>query len=277
MIVPVAFAPMTRPQKKKSKKSRRAAKSELPLIRCVIFDLDDTLYDCLRQRVRVAHRAAARAMVKAGLKGSLESVYRARMHAFRQDPMLRHIDAEVCRRFGAANPEAVSHAAREAYFHCPVGQLRLFRATMPLLRHLHRHGVRIFVVSFGEPKIQHAKIRALGLDRHPFIERFLCADRDKLLTKEAAFRKIQRQTGLRADQMLVVGDRPMSEIRAGKELGMHTVRIHRGEFAAQQPQSKDEEPDCVVKNISEVRSLPFSWGPGSKTYHGGTETRRTDL
>jgi FMN phosphatase YigB (HAD superfamily) len=189
--------------------------------------------------------------------------------------MLRHIDAEVCRRFNAANHETVSHAAREAYFHCPVGELRLFRATMPLLRHLHRHGVRVFVVSFGEPKIQHAKIRALGLHRHPFIERFLCADRDKLLTKEAAFLKIQRQTGLPADQMLVVGDRPMSEIRAGKELGMHTVRIHRGEFAAQEPQSKDEEPDYVVKNISEVRRLPLSWGPGNKTYHGNTETRRT--
>jgi FMN phosphatase YigB (HAD superfamily) len=249
---------MTRPQKKKSKKYGRA-KSKLRLIRCVIFDLDDTLYDSLRQRVRVAHRAAARAMVKAGLKGSLESVYRARMRAFHQDPMLRHIDAEVCRRFGAANPEFVSHAAREAYFHCPVGELRLFRATMPVLRHLHRDGVRIFVVSFGEPKIQHAKIRALGLDRHPFIERILYADRDKLLTKEGAFRKIQRQTGLPAEQILVVGDRPMSEIRAGKELGMHTVRIHRGEFAAQQPQSKDEEPDYVVGNISQLKSLPFRW------------------
>jgi FMN phosphatase YigB (HAD superfamily) len=250
---------MTRPQKEKSKKYGRA-QSKPPLIRCVIFDLDDTLYDGLRQRVRVAHRAAARAMVKAGLRASLESVYRARMRAFRQDPMLRHIDAEVCRRFGAANPEAVSHAAREAYFHCPVGELRLFRATMPLLRHLHRHGVRIFVVSFGEPVIQHAKIKALGLDRHPFIDRILYADRDKLLTKEAAFLKIQRQTGLPAEQILVVGDRPMSEIRAGKELGMHTVRIHRGEFAAQKPQSKDEEPDYVVGNISEVRRLPFAWG-----------------
>src|SRR4051812_24476939 len=29
-----------------------------PLIRCVIFDLDDTLYDCFKQRVRVAHRHA---------------------------------------------------------------------------------------------------------------------------------------------------------------------------------------------------------------------------
>jgi len=250
---------MTRSLRNRRQQSGRRSKTRPPLIRCVIFDLDDTLYDCLRQRVPVTHRAAAHAMVQAGLKGSAEAVYRARMRAFRQDPMLRHIDAEVCRHFGAAQPDAVSHAAREAYFHCPVGKLRLFRATLPLLRYLHRRGVRIFVVSFGEPKIQHAKIRALGLDRHPLIERILFADRDKLLTKEAAFGKIQHQTGLPAEQILVVGDRPMSEIRAGNELGMHTVRIHRGEFAAQQPQSRIETPEYVVKNIFQLKKLPFRW------------------
>jgi FMN phosphatase YigB (HAD superfamily) len=250
---------MTQSQKKKREKPVRGRKTKSSLIRCVIFDLDDTLYDCSRQRVRVTHRAAARAMIEAGLKGTVEAVYRARMRAFRQDPMLRHIDAEVCRRFHAADVESISHAAREAYFHCPVGKLTLFPGTMPLLRHLHRRGVRIFVVSFGEPKIQHAKVRALGLERHPLIERILYADRDKLLTKEAAFRQIQRHTRLPAEQVLVIGDRPMSEIRAGNELGMHTVRIRRGEFAGQEPQGRDETPDYVVQNISEVRKLPFRW------------------
>src|SRR6516164_9507389 len=84
------------------------------LIRCVIFDLDDTLYDCLRLRMPAAHRHAAKAMVKAGLKANVEAVYRARMRAFRRDPMLRHIDPEVARKFHAADPAAVAAAAREA-------------------------------------------------------------------------------------------------------------------------------------------------------------------
>src|SRR6185437_13574120 len=69
------------------------------LIRCVIFDLDDTLYDCLGQRVRPSHRHAAEAMVKAGLKADVEVVFRSRIRAFQQDPMLHHIDAVVCREF----------------------------------------------------------------------------------------------------------------------------------------------------------------------------------
>jgi FMN phosphatase YigB (HAD superfamily) len=252
---------MRRPQQRKKKESsRRKRAAATPLIRCVIFDLDDTLYDCFTQRVRVAHRHAARAMVQAGLKATIEAAYRARMRAFRQDPMLRHIDAEVCRRFHAAHPEAISHAAREAYFNCPVGKLTLFPGTLPLLRHLRRHGVRSYVVSFGEPRIQHAKVRALGLENHPLLERILYADRDKLLTKEAAFRQIQSELGLPAEQMLIVGDRPMSEIRAGNDLGMHTVRIRRGEFAAQEPENSQEEPDYVVDNIAKVKRLPFAWG-----------------
>lgn len=247
-------------QKFKTKRAR----SKPPLIRCVIFDLDDTLYDCLGQRVRAAHRHAAQAMVKAGLRAKVEAVYQARMRAFRRDPMLRHIDPEVARQFPAAEPEAVIAAAREAYFNCPVGKLTLFSASLPLLRFLAARGVRVFIVSFGEPEIQQRKVRALGLDREPSVEGFFYADRENVLTKEAAFRRIQQQLGLPAGQVLVVGDRPAREIRAGKELGMLTVRLHRGEFKAQMPAAPEEEPDYVVKNISEVKKLPFIWGSDGK-------------
>jgi FMN phosphatase YigB (HAD superfamily) len=259
--------PLPDQRKKKKKfvaqprgKKRQVRRSVKPVIRCVIFDLDDTLYDCLGQRVRVTHRYAAQAMVEAGLKADVEAVYRARMRAFRADPMLRHIDAEVTRHFGAENPEEISRIAREAYFNCPVGRLSLFPGSLPLLRFLAKRGVRNFVVSFGEPKTQHAKVKALGLDREPSIEKIYFADRSNVLTKEAAFRKIQQRTRLKAGEILIVGDRPMREIRAGKELGMHTVRLRHGEFKSQMPTGPEEEPDYVIGNISEVRKLPYHWG-----------------
>src|SRR5438270_2024836 len=205
----------------RKKKTHSPAKDERALIRCVIFDLDDTLYDCLGQRVRPAHRHAAEAMVAAGLNGTVEDVYHARLRAFHVDPMLRHIDAEVVRHFGATDPEAVSRAAHDAYFNCPVGKLTLFRGTLPLLHFLHRSDVRIFITTFGEVETQHAKVKALGLDREPAIEKIYYADRAKRVTKESAFRQIQSETGIPAEQILVVGDRPMSEIRAAKTLGMH--------------------------------------------------------
>jgi len=256
-------AQKTKPKKLVSQpraKKRRVRRRIKPLIRCVIFDLDDTLYDCLGQRVRVTHRYAAQAMVEAGLKADAEEVYRARMRAFRTDPMLRYIDAEVTRHFGAENPEEISRIAREAYFNCPVGKLMLFPGSLPLLRFLAKRGVRNFIVSFGEPRIQHAKVKSLGLDREPSVEKIYFADRNNVLTKEAAFRKIQKRTKLMSSEILIVGDRPAREIRAGRELGMHTVRLHHGEFKFQKPVGPEEEPDHVIRNISEVRKLPFTWG-----------------
>jgi FMN phosphatase YigB (HAD superfamily) len=204
-------------------------------------------------------------MVAAGLQASLTAVYRARMKAFRQDPMLRHIDAEVCRIFQPGDPQKIIRIAHDAYFNTPVRRLKLFRGTRPLLRFLKQRGVRIFVVSFGEPHIQRAKVRALGLDREPAIEQILYADRGKLLTKEAAFARIQRLVGLPANEILVAGDRPMREIRAGNELGMHTVRLRHGEFAAQEPRDPEEKPDFEIGKIAEVMKLPFVWNSdGSK-------------
>jgi putative hydrolase of the HAD superfamily len=257
---------MTRKPSSRSTKSKKTkqgnAAAKRPLIRCVIFDLDDTLYDCLGQRVRPAHRHAAEAMIAAGLKGSLDQVYRARLRAFHADPMLRHIDAEVIRHFGAADPEAASRAAHDAYFNCPVGELTLFRGTLPLLHYLKKNQVRIFITTFGDVDTQHAKVAALGLDREPAIEKIYYADRAKRVTKESAFRQIQSETGIPADQILVIGDRPMSEIRAAKALGMHTVRIRRGEFASQIPTDSGERADHEIKSIAHVRKLPFTFSPG---------------
>src|SRR5579859_7270485 len=266
---------MTRSRLKPGPRTKRKQPGEsAPLIRCVIFDLDDTLYDCLGQRVKVTHRHAAEAMVQAGLKADVEAVYRARLRAFRKDPMLRYIDPEVTRRFGAEDPDAVIAAAREAYFHCPVGKLTLFRGSRPLLRWLARRGVKNFIVSFGEPRIQHQKVKSLGLDREPSISEIFYADRSSLFTKEAAFRKIQKQRKIPAAQILVVGDRPAREIRAGNELGMHTVRVRNGEFKSQMPIGPEEEPEYVIGNISELRKLPFTWGNGPKQKENRSRDKR---
>src|SRR5688572_22770617 len=108
-----------KPSDRSARQRRRPAPS---LISTVIFDLDDTLYDCFGQRVRVAHRHAAQAMACAGVPATVEQIFRARMQAFRNDPTLSHIDAEVCRRFGVRDGAQVHAIAKQAYFSTPVGR-----------------------------------------------------------------------------------------------------------------------------------------------------------
>jgi FMN phosphatase YigB (HAD superfamily) len=226
----------------------------------VIFDLDDTLYDCFGQRVWAAHRHAAEATVQAGIPASAGEVFKLRMKAFRADPQLEHIDAEVCRHFGVDNPERMTGIAREAFFTLPVGKLRLFPGARQVLRWLKRRGVKIFVVSFGDPDIQRAKVASLGLDREKSIDHIFYADTGEAVTKEDAFRAILHRAETEPSRVLVVGDRPSSEIRAGKRLGTHTVRLRHGEFRALAARSPEEQADHEIKSINNVLRLPFSFG-----------------
>ncbi len=253
---------MTKPRRSSPTARRRkdAANRRRPRIRVAVFDLDDTLYDCLTQRVRAAHRHAAQAMARAGVPASPQQIFRLRMKAFARDPQLAHIDAYVCDHFGLIEREEIIRCSREGFFSAPVGKLTLFRGSRKVLRELHGRGVRVFVVSYGNPETQRAKAESLGLDREPAIERIFYADRDKIVTKDTAFAEILRLTGGRPGQALVVGDRCSGEIRAGNLLGMHTVRILGGEFAKLGSKSREERPEFEITKIQEVLELPFRFG-----------------
>jgi len=248
-----------RPRQSARSASRAPAR---PLITTVIFDLDDTLYDCFGQRVRAAHFRAAEAMASAGLPASAEAIFQVRMHAFADDPQLTRIDEHVCEHFAVppAERDKLVRAARLAFFTLPVGKLALFPGTLPVLRGLKERGVRVFVVSFGDPDTQRAKVAALGLDREPSIDHVFYADTSHVMTKEAFFRSILRNAESDPQRVLVVGDRPSSEIRAGKSLGMHTVRLRGGEFARLKPQGPDEQADFEISKIDAALKLPFEFG-----------------
>ncbi len=248
--------------RRKTTRSRRKPKApaRLPVIRFCIFDLDDTLYDCFGQRVRRAHRHAARALAQAGVPATTEQILGVRMRAFRRDPRLDYIDREVCRRFGVRFSEELHQIARQAYFGTPVQRLRLFPGARRMLRTLRRKGVRNFIVSYGEPSIQRAKVRALGLEKEPAIERVFYADTGKIVTKDDLFRSLLRKMKADASFFLVVGDRPSSEIRAGKRLGMHTARLRHGEFARLEPESIAERAEFGIRRVTAVLHLPLQFG-----------------
>jgi FMN phosphatase YigB (HAD superfamily) len=248
--------PTSRPHAPAATRSRAVT----PLVTTVIFDLDDTLYDCFRQRVQLAHRHAAQAMVEAGVAASVEQVFRARMAAFKRDPHLHFIDQAVCRRFQVSNAALVERRARAAYFSTPVGRLTLFPASRRVLRTLAKRGVRNFIVSFGDPETQHAKVRALGLDAELAVKKIFYADAGHLLTKEAIFQAIHLHEEQDPRKILVVGDRAASEIRAGKALGFHTARLRHGEFAALDPAGPEEQADYLLHSIGDVLRLPYRFG-----------------
>ena len=239
---------------------RRSAAVPRPLITVVLFDLDDTLYDCFGQRVVAAHRHASQALAAAGLPASADEILKLRLAALEADPRLEFVDLKVGRSLGVPLTDAQRESAQAAYFSTPVGRLRLFPGALKLLRYLKRRRVRNFIASFGDPDTQRAKVAALGLDRESSVENIFYADRAQALTKEEVFRSILRSVESDPARVLVVGDRPASEIRAGKSLGMPTVRLRHGEFSRQEPESDAERADFEIRKIAALRKLPFQFG-----------------
>jgi FMN phosphatase YigB (HAD superfamily) len=237
------------------------------LITTVVFDLDDTLYDCYRQRVLAAHRRACRTLLRGNLRRalgkplSLDKLYRLRLRLFRQERNLETLDLRLLHRLGLRGRRAarLARLGYRAYFSLPVGRLHLFPDTLPTLRRLHRANVRVFILTAGHLHIQRAKVRVLGLDRLPFVQGIFYTGFLRGRGKANYLRRVLRVEPERK-RVLVVGDRPDSEIRAARQLGLWTVRRRGGEFARYQPKDRWERAHFTIRRLGQLFRLPFDFG-----------------
>jgi len=238
-------------------------------ITTVVFDLDDTLYDCYHQRVLAAHRYACRKLLTAGLNRhvgrrlTVAYLLRLRIKLFRQERFLNTLDTRLCAALGLRGRTArrLAKVGRDAYFSYPVRSLRLFPNALPTLRRLHRSGVRVHIVTAGYFHIQRAKTRILSLDRSPYVEKIFYTGLTRGRGKKGKLRQVLRHEPERNPRrIVVVGDRPDSEIRVARELGMWAVRRLGGEFALFTPRTRAERAHFNIRRVSQLFRLPFDFG-----------------
>lgn len=90
--------------------------------------------------------------------------------------------------------------------------------------YLQRFDIEQILVTTGFPKLQYAKLDALGI-RNDFkaihIDDVTIKDRPH---KKGIFQKIIANTKKLPHQIWVIGDNPSSELKAGKELGLRTIQ-----------------------------------------------------
>lgn len=97
-------------------------------------------------------------------------------------------------------------------------------ADLPLVQHLP---LRRFLVTSGFLRLQKSKIERLDLDRC-FDEVFIDAiDQPGHPGKQRIFERILEGAQCSPSDVLVIGDNPLSELTAGKNLGMVTVQTLR--------------------------------------------------
>jgi FMN phosphatase YigB (HAD superfamily) len=218
----------------------------------ILFDLDDTIADTSGTILLAAEQTAVRALVEYGLRADYETGWRALREIRDASPGARFLPALVD-RFGADDPEVCLAAAREAFFARLPEKIGPVPGAYDVLADLRERDIVLHLVTFGVPEAQATKVRVLRLEE--WFESVHVVPLFDGPDKTAVFRDLLAASGLPADRVWVVGDRPPGEVKSGNALGMFTVRIRRGEFARLDPAGPEEEPDVTIEDLRELPAL----------------------
>ena len=209
-------------------------------VKAVIFDLDNTLFDCMPSEI-AAFGDAKKVMLELGLDPKLvpkiDSLYKT-------TPFLG-----IVNEMKDAVPENILDAGYKTYSSAGVGDdIKPFPDVVETLKGLK---VIKILVTYGDEKIQWEKINKLGLAGF-FDEIYVFNSLESGKTKKDVFAHMLEKLKLEPEEVVVVGDQLFSEIRHGNDLGMHTVQMLHGRHSKSKPSDNLEIPEHKIKKISDL-------------------------
>lgn len=220
-------------------------------IGAVVFDLDDTLFDCTGSLVDASRWRAAKALVEHGLPMTVEEAFLLQKSlAEAQGPYFLVFD-EIGRRYNLSR-DAVD-AAYHAYNSDEVGAIKPFPDAEAALSELRAMGILTMLLTTGVYQRQAKKIDLLGI-RGLFDDIFINDTERGVLVSES-LRHLLSRHNLRPHEALIVGDRPHGEIRAGNELGATTVQMLHGRFRDAEPRDEYEVPHYKINRLFQVPTI----------------------
>ncbi len=235
-------------------------------LRCVVFDVDDTLY-LERDYVRSGFRAVeAHLVAHHGVCGFFERAWRAFERGVRG-----HTFDEVLPVLGLdPTPRLVEELVAVYRGHAPaIALLPDARAALDAARGA---GLAVAVVTDGPEPSQAAKVDALGLTRwaDPIV---LTARLGTGFGKPhpRAFELVEEESGCRGAACLYVADNPAKDFAGPKRLGWRTLRIRRPQglhAAVRSGEDVDEEADSLAPLASSLRAADL---PVAGRASGGAE------
>ena len=223
-------------------------------VKAVIFDLDDTLFDCSGQLVEQARKRAAKVLAQNFEGVSPEQVLERQNQLYKKHGPTLNVFDKICEEHNVKNRDACVSAALKAYNSDDVGNITLFEGAVPLLKKLSKKGIKLVLITSGIYSRQQKKIEVLGLNR--LMDLVMIHDVERAaVSKERLFKEALKKLSLKASETLCVGDRIQAEIKIGNKIGMSTARILHGRFKSINPKNDLEQPDFEIKKISELSKV----------------------
>jgi putative hydrolase of the HAD superfamily len=203
------------------------------MIKLLIFDLDNTLFDTYGQLgIKVIDEMLYR-MRKAGLKSKDEKVIRKKYSFTGFRVLARELKlSDKLRNIGMAVYEEMDLSSITPF---------------PDVELLAGFSQKKALVTSGTNEVQMEKVRILGIKK--YFEEIIVDESNSVDGRKNIFYDLAVKHNAKPKQVMVIGDNPEIELAAGKSLGMITVQIARRENILR------GEADYHVKGLSEVKKI----------------------
>lgn len=227
------------------------------MIKCVICDLDDTLYNSTELSTH-ARRSAVRAMIDLGLPTTFEEAYQILEEVVEEygsnynshfDQMLKRLN------FESDKIKLYISAGMIAYHDVKYSSIRPFHDVIPTFIDLRKIEIKICILTDGEPLKQYEKILRLRL--HQFLDDIIISDEVGIRKPNPKLFQIPlKRFQVQPNECIYVGDNYERDILPSIELGIYTCLIHRGGKHDQNPRYRDgKRPHYELNNLSSLISI----------------------
>lgn len=192
-------------------------------IKAIIFDLDDTLYDCSGTLVLKGRKRAAK-IISGTINCSEKKALELQLKLEEKLGPKTDIYREIANLYNLSDKfyKEVSSTVNAL----DIKDITLFPDVNTSISKLKRVGYKLILVTAGDRDLQERKIKALGLER-AFDEIIIT---DNSSGKEKCFREILIKYDLKPEQVFCVGDKIKDEIEVGENMGMLTALMKHGRY-----------------------------------------------
>lgn len=222
-------------------------------VRAIIFDLDDTLYDCSGTLVLQGRKHAAKTIARL-INCSEEEAYHLQLEMEEKYGTQVNIYEKIATLYNL--PDTYARELLEEFVRVDISNIRLFSDVLDTLVQLKTRGCKLILVTSGEKQIQRKKIDVLGLSDRYFDE-ILITDRNNDQAKKDCFKEIMHRYNLKPEEILCVGDKINDELTAGKSLGIITVMFQHGRHFKAYLKQRDQyiKPDYSIEHMKDLLGL----------------------
>lgn len=220
------------------------------MIKTVLFDLDDTLFDFQAAE----HRAIRNTFADLGLEptDSLISRYSeinlSRWKLLEQGVLTRKevINSRFEILFSELGKNILPEDANKVYWdYLSQGYDYIDGAEELLIKIYKKYD--LYAVSNGSTVVQKRRIRGTGVDRFfkdIFISEIIGYDKPSIEFFNACFSKID---GFKKEEAIIIGDSLSADIKGGKNAGVKTCWFN--------PRGKEGEADFIIRSLKEIPNL----------------------